>query len=105
MGKVFVTQENPGLNYMPAEEFGEIVFLTGLDFSLVKNSLANIALVEGLKQQLAKFRPEEDSIVVTGSPVVAAAVFMILASFTSEAVVLHWSNRDRAYRPITVSVS
>lgn len=102
--RVFVTQENPNLNYLPAEEFGEVVFLTRQDFSPVKNSLNNEALVEELRKKLKDFNPRSDYITISGSPVVAAAIFMIIREMTDTLNILRWSNRDHVYQPLVVTV-
>lgn len=100
MPKVYVTQENPALNYLPAEEFGEVVFLTRDDFNPIKNSLANEALLADLQRKLKAFLPDDDFMVISGSPVVSAAVFMLLRDRTNRVKILRWSNRDRIYQPL-----
>lgn len=102
--KVFITQENPNLNYLPAEQFGDIVFLTREDFSLVRNSLHNDALIAEVRQKLKEFNPETDYITVSGSPVVAAVVFMILSEKTKTVNMLRWSNRDHVYQHLVINV-
>jgi hypothetical protein len=101
---VFVTQEQTKLNYMPAEKYGEIVFLTRDDFSPVAGSLSNVALIQQIKDKLAAFDPGRDYIVFSGSPTVAAAVFAHLGALVSNFKVLRWSNRDSQYTPITISL-
>lgn len=104
MPKVHVTQENPALNYLPAEQFGEIVFLTKDDFSLVKNSLANEALINSLRHKLKNFDPDDDYMVISGSPAVSAVVFMLLRERTPRVKILRWSNRDRVYQPLSITL-
>lgn len=104
MAKVYVTQENPALNYLPAEEFGEIVFLTKDDFSVIKNSLVNEALVADLQRKLKAFIPDDDFMVISGSPAVSAAVFMLLRERTKRVKILRWSNRDRIYQPLVIQL-
>lgn len=103
--RVFVTQENPNLNYLPAEQFGEIEFMTRGDISPVRNSLSNEALVRELRTKMAKFDPEVDFIVISGSPVVAGIVFMLLREKTTKANVLRWSNRDRMYQHLVIDIN
>lgn len=105
--RVFITQENPNLNYLPAEQFGEIVFLTRDDFSPVKNSLHNEALMTDLRTKLKDFNPKADFITVSGSPVVSGAVFLILGSILPDNTtinLLRWSNRDHVYQPIAMDL-
>lgn len=101
---VYVTQENPNLNYVPAEKWGEIKFLTKDDFNSVAGSLRNADLINELRAGVAKFDPENDFVVISGSPPVAAAVFMLLAKRTSKVKLLRWSNRDGVYYPMTLSI-
>lgn len=101
--RVFITQENPNLNYLPAEQFGDIVFLTREDFSPVRNSLHNDALIAEVRQKLKDFNPETDFITVSGSPVVAAVVFMILSEKTKAINMLRWSNRDHVYQHLVIN--
>lgn len=102
---VFVTQEQTKLNYIPAEKFGSIVFLTRDDFSPVASSLSNIELIKSIKSKLANYDPENDYIVFSGSPTVAAAVFAHLGKLVSAFRVLRWSNRDNNYTPISISIA
>lgn len=101
---VFVTQEMPKLNYLPAEKFGSITFLTRDDFSPVASSLSNAKLLEDIRSKLTKYDPSEDYIVFSGSPTVAAAVFAFLGSICKTIRVLRWSNRDMNYTPITINL-
>lgn len=103
--KVFITQENPNLNYLPAEEFGEIIFLTRGEYSPVKNSLNNDKLIDELRSKLKMFRPRIDYMVISGSPVVSGIVFMLIREMTDTLNVLRWSNRDRVYQPLVVSIN
>lgn len=101
--RVFITQENPNLNYLPAEQFGDIIFLTREDFSPVRNSLRNDALVTEIRGKLKDFDPQTDFVTVSGSPVVAAVVFMILAEKTKAINMLRWSNRDHVYQHLAIN--
>jgi uroporphyrinogen-III decarboxylase len=104
-GKVFVTQEQQKLNYLPAERYGDVEFITRDEFSPIASSLGNQVIVNAIKNKLAQFNPETDFIVFSGSPVVAAAVFAHLGSRFTRFTVLRWSNRDNIYTPTTVDLS
>ena len=105
MAKVFITQEQTKLNYLPAEKFGEIVFITCDEFSAVAGSLTNARLMSRVWDVLEHFNPEEDYLVFSGSPTVAAAVFAVVGKMDFDAFrVLRWSNRDNAYTPITIDI-
>jgi hypothetical protein len=102
--KVYITQENPNLNYLPAEEYGEIVFLTRNEYSPIRNSLSNDKLLDELRVKLRDFRPREDFVVISGSPVVSGIVFMLIREITDTLNVLRWSNRDYVYQHLIISL-
>lgn len=104
MNYVWVTQE-VGHDFSPAEEFGEVVFLTKDDFNNMKNSLSNKHLLMELRHKLKSYVPERDWLVIAGSPYVAAAVFTLLGLAHHRQVrILRWDNRDRVYRPMYLEI-
>lgn len=103
--KVYVTQEGPH-DFLPAQQFGEIVFLTAADLSNVKNSKINEILLTTIRRQLLRFDPEQDYIAIAGSPYVSAAVFLILGRLGHRNIrVLRWSNQSRSYTPLHIELS
>lgn len=102
--RVFITQEMPQLNYMAAEEFGQIEFLTRNDWSPIAASLNNEQLLADVRTKLADYSADRDHIVVSGSPVVAAVVFMVLARITRRVSILKYSNRDQRYTKLLIEV-
>lgn len=105
-GRVFVTQESAQFNYSPAEQFGDVVFLTRHDLSPVPGSLANQALTDEMRHKLKSFDPATDYLAPSGSPIVSGLAFALLQQHGVRYPirVLRWSNRDRAYCPITISI-
>ena len=98
--RVFVTHET-SLDFLDAERYGEIVFLTRDDLHNIKNSLHNESVLRFIREGLRDYDPEVDWVVIAGSPYVAAAVFLMLGHKKIQQVrVLRWSNRDRAYLPM-----
>ena len=59
--------------------------------------------MDELRTKVSKFNPDDDYIVISGSPIVTAAVFMLLAEKTREVKMLRWSNRDRVYQPLVIN--
>ena len=106
--RVFVTQEvrnsRTNIDYTPARAFGDVQFLTIMDYSSDESSIFNKVLVEEIRSRLSQFDPERDYVVVTGSPLVAAVVFMILRERTSRVKFLRWSNRDYRYYEVTINL-
>ena len=106
MPKVYVTQEQTKLNYLPAEKYGEIRFITRDEFSPVAGSLSNRHLMGDIWHHLEEFDNEVDFLVFSGSPIVAAAVFAVMGRLGFDAFrVLRWSNRDNVYAPITIDIA
>ena len=104
MPTVWVTQETSH-DFSPAEQYGEVRFLTKDDFNNTRNSIANAALWSELKFILKRYDPNEDWIVIAGSPYVAAAVFLLLGlSHHKQIKVLRWDNRDFMYRPMYMEI-
>lgn len=106
MTKVFITQEQSKLNYLPAEKYGAIEFITRDEFSPVAGSLSNVRLMAQIISKLKDFNPMEDYIVFSGSPTIAAAVFAIVGRLHIDAFrILRWSNRDNSYTPILIHIA
>ena len=108
MSKVFITQENSNFNYVPAEDFGTLVFMTSLEFSKHKDSQINKNILATIKAQIDKFNPKTDYVLLSGSPVVNGAVFLALGEkfgFSEEINILKWSNRDGVYQTMTINFS
>jgi len=104
MAKVWVTQES-NHDFLAAEQFGEVVFITRDDLNNTRGSLHNKALVQVLRSQLSKFIAHEDFLVIAGSPYVAAAVFAILGQMGVRKLrILRWLNRDRVYVPLEIEI-
>ena len=102
--RVLVSQEHGQLDYTPAEAFGDVVFLTRLDWSPIPSSIANKTLVEEVRRGLKDFRPDVDYVTTSGSPVVSGIMFMILREKTDKLNFLRWSNRDHRYQSLLVHI-
>lgn len=104
MSVVFVTQEN-GHDFSKAEAFGEVQFLTHDDLNNLKGSLHNEDVLARIRGRLINYKEGEDWIVVTGSPYITAAVFLILgAKHVRKVQVLRWDNRDFRYLPMYIEL-
>jgi hypothetical protein len=103
--EVYVTQEVLTANYGPAEEWGEVKFITVSELSNVPNSLHNAKVVAGIRSKLAEFRPDVDYIAPSGSPIITGLVFAVLRERTSKFNILKWNSRDKAYSAIKINVA
>lgn len=102
--RVFVTQESD-YDFSKAEAYGELVFLSHQDLNNIKGSLHNEDVLQRIRGKLIAFNPEQDWLVITGSPYVTAATFMILGAKRVRTVkVLRWDNRDFVYRPLYIEL-
>lgn len=104
--RVFVTQEvrSGRIDYSPARKFGKVCFCTVMDFSPEGESIMNNVIIDELRGKLQDFNSEVDFIVTSGSPLVIAAVFMILRERTHKVRVLRWSNRDFVYNEVVINL-
>lgn len=102
--RVLVTQEQ-AFDFTPAQQFGDVEFLTGEDLMNIKDSERNARLMRDLWRKLRRFDPSRDWLLIAGSPYVSACAFMILGHLkVQEVQVLRWSNRDAHYIPLHISL-
>jgi hypothetical protein len=100
MGNVYVVQENPKLNYMDAERFGDVVFMTSREYSPLKNSLVNKEITATIQGYMVGFNPDEDFLLLTGGPVLLGYAFYLGISKKGYINVLQWDGIKQAYLPI-----
>lgn len=98
--RVFVVQENPNLNYMSAEQFGEVVFMTAVEFSPMKNSPRNKVILDGIEAMMRDFDPDVDYLLLSGNPIIMGYVFHLAMAKKPEVSVLWWSRDDRKYNEV-----
>ena len=100
MNRVYVVQENPKLNYMDAERFGDVRFITRLEYSPLKNSLVNQDVIKTIRSALGNFDPDNDYLLLTGGPVLLGYAFHLAISKKGYINVLQWDGIKQAYLPI-----
>jgi len=106
--KVFVVQENPGLDYTDAERFGDIRFITNQEFSSVSGSLNNKDILADIVYALASFNPKVDYLLMTGNPITIGYAFhramlraISVAGDASPALyLLRWDGFSRTYKAV-----
>lgn len=104
MTKVYVTQET-AFDFTTAEAYGEVEFLTHRDLSSVRSSITNTHTLREINQKLKSIDFDADYLVITGSPYIAAAVFMLIGRKGIKKVnILRWDNRDRKYTPMEIAL-
>lgn len=97
MSKVYVTQENSAVDYLPATKYGDIIFVVGSNQRLVPHpgSMDNRLVLEQLRTVLMEFNPDEDYLLCTGSPTIMALCASELGPDLKK--ILNWDNRMRDY--------
>jgi hypothetical protein len=96
MSKVYITQEVSAVDYTPAIQFGDLVFVTSAADRLSNHhqSLNNGIVFDKISQVLKDFA-EDDYLVCTGAPVHMALCGSILGARLKK--VLVWDNREFKY--------
>lgn len=100
MPKVFIVHENPRFDYAPAEMYGEVVFMTEVEFSGISNSLTDQHVIHDVKNAVARFDPMEDFLVLTGSPIIMGFVMHLVLQLNRPVKLLRHDNRANSYRPV-----
>lgn len=100
MAKVFVIQENPRLNYMDAENYGEVIFITTKNYSPMKNSLINAQVLSDIATSMVNFDPDVDFLLLTGSPILIGYAFHLAMIKKGYVHILQWDGYRQSYLPI-----
>lgn len=100
--KVYITQDN-GKNYAPSHKYGEPIFVTGLEYTSIKNSDNNEAIHRDIARMAGNFDPDNDYVLLSGDPVVIALVLNAVLTEYGYVRVLKWQSQDKMYVPITLS--
>jgi hypothetical protein len=100
MAKVYVTQENNNVDYLPACKFGDLVFITGSNHRVSHHpqSLNTKETLDKIIYTLEHFNSDEDYLLCTGSPVIMAICGSVLGNRLRK--VLNWDNRAYQYNEV-----
>jgi hypothetical protein len=102
MPRVFITQETQ-VDYTKAQQFGDLMPVTAKDLSNVPGSAINRDIVTTIAAKLRHFNPDEDFLLISGSPYVGALCAWQLGRIgIHKFTILRWSNQDRCYYPVEV---
>lgn len=101
MAQVFITHESLNFNYLPAERFGDVKFLTRNDLPVIDSSPSKKVIVNQIRRTLESFQ-DDDYLLPSGSPIITGIAMAILHERFDEIRVLKWSNNTRDYTPMTV---
>ena len=100
MSTVYILQENPHSpkNFLPAEEFGELVILFQHHIS---PTLINRCIAQ-LREKL-RGMTKNDWIIPVGHPALIAAAGYVAHDLTGEINILSWDQQTRQYIPIRIN--
>jgi hypothetical protein len=101
MSKVWVLQENRHNDYAPAQEWGEVEFITKNDLTPFNKSASTINFMYDLGIFLSKYVPGVDFIIPTGNPIAMIKMGMELP--VGEHKFLKWDQRRNTYYEHRVS--
>ena len=107
MNIVYVTQENPKLNYADAERFGQVMFLTDQDHSPNRNSIRNQKRMTDIKGTLKSFDVDRDSLLLSGDPINIGIAFQIVSGIAVACgkpfKLLKWDGLGQCYYQIVIN--
>jgi hypothetical protein len=93
------------MNYLPAEKFGEVKFLTASEFSPSQHSLRNKQILEQVMENLTDFDQDQDYLVLSGNPIIMGFVFSLLIQKKGYLRVLWYHSIDREYVEVNFNPS
>lgn len=99
MAKVFIIQDTGHVNFVPAEQFGDLEVL-------IFGPRSHLALAREVPNFYRKLRDitREDWIVTVGHPFFIAAVCAIQAKLTGHVRMLHWDRATETYIKVEAKV-
>lgn len=97
---VYVVQENPRMDYAPAEAYGDVVFMTADEYSPVASSLRNADIIHDVCRHMDKFEPANDHLVLTGNPVIMGYAFHKAFQKAGAVKCLQWDRHRSEYREV-----
>lgn len=74
---VYVVQEQNRIDYSDAERFGDVKFLTAIEYNGMRNSVRNSQALADIRSGLAGFDPSLDYLLLTGNPIAIGYAFHI----------------------------
>jgi hypothetical protein len=98
---VFITQENPRVDIIPAAKWGELIPLSSPHDQVVLNPGR---VVSQLRRKLKRYS-DEDWLLAMGDPAIIGIAFAIAADANQGRVnLLKWDRLEHMYYPIRISV-
>jgi hypothetical protein len=98
---VYVTQETAH-NFVDAEKFGEVRFLTAREPSKITGSLKNNDIMQEIADNMGEYRPGVDLLLPVGSPVNIGVAFAAALKRGESLRVLQWDKMEHGYRDFSI---
>jgi len=89
------------MDYSPAMQYGEIVFITSHDMPLYPKSNVLEKWQNGVKAFIAQYDPDRDFIITTGQPAAIFNVGYLLGLAGKRPRLLVWQREEGRYFPFT----
>tara|TARA_R110000787_G_scaffold53739_7_gene125574 strand:+ start:2772 stop:3122 length:351 start_codon:yes stop_codon:yes gene_type:complete len=101
MATVYVTQENPRVNILPAARWGDLFPLTDPYDQLNVNPAR---IVSQIRRNLAGYT-DDDWLLCMGDPAIIGASFAIASELNQGRVgILKWDRMEKAYYPVKIAL-
>jgi len=101
MKKVFVVQDSPNRNFLPARKFGELVMLLDGKEQIV---LSAIPIIKQLKALLQDF-DDDDFLLLSGDPaIIGSAVAVAMEVNLGRVMVLKWDRKESDYYKVLLTI-
>ena len=97
---VYILQEAPGKNLVPAQKYGELELLLPARTNLMFSTGPEI---QKLKNKLIDFS-DEDYLLLVGDPAAIGLCCAIAASINGGFSVLKWDRQEMTYYPVTFDI-
>ncbi len=101
MSKVFVIQDDPKKNILPAMDFGELVYL------LPHGQIGEVTdvVVDNMANKLDGFNSEQDTLLLIGDPTLIGIASALVSHVTNGYFsVLKWDRIDKRYTKIELDL-
>jgi len=107
--KVFITQESRSSDYSSANEYGEVHFITGFEFSPHENSARNSDILDDLKKTFDVFDFRKDFLCLAGHPITCGLVMCRALKIAEKGGIdkinfLIWDGRNKKYNRYNLDI-
>lgn len=96
--KVWVVKEQGTMDFSPAEQYGQLQFITRADIPLYENSTSREIWEADVAKFVAAYNPLTDFIIPTGQPAAIMAIGHALGVAGKTPRFLVWRREDNHYR-------